>query len=100
MAQNLNQLEQELLDTRTQEMKIYNNQMQSILLKLNSPRFEITALDMANMTNNITHLLHETKDVQHRRALLNLINLLDKMYTKCNLMQKLIDDIEKQNTKN
>ena len=93
MDQNSNQLEQDLLKTRVQEMKLYSDQMQNILLRLNDPRFELTALDITNIANNISHILHETKDLQHKRVLSHMIKIIDKLYTKCTMMQGVIDGL-------
>ena len=98
MDQNLNQLEQDLLKTRVQEMKLYSDQMQNILLRLNDPRFELTALDITNIANNITHILHETKDLQHKRVLSHMIKIIDKLYTKCTMMQGALDSVEDKKT--
>jgi hypothetical protein len=67
--------------------------MQNILLRLNDPRFELTALDITNIANNISHILHETKDLQHKRVLSHMIKIIDKLYTKCTMMQGVIDGL-------
>lgn len=98
MDPNLNQLEQEILDTRVQEMKLSSDQMIQIQLKLKESRFNLTAVDITNIHNSATHLLLEIKDPQHRRSISNLIKVLDLLFTKCNLQQKIIDN--SQTTKN